>query len=187
MTAISATTAAPMRLSALLPAPSATASTSSSPSACTAIASSRCAARWPCDRPRTLAPSSCHAACDCASNIGSAAQRATRPASSDPFNEAGHHAHSGSRAIHTAGTGIASAADTGASSIVSATRQGMIVMPGGGGGSVIAPPSPTEPTLALVVFTLADTNLKNARNASGDMSRIWITVSVVSRSATRSA
>ena len=60
-------------------------------------------------------------------------------------------------------------------------------MPGGGGGSVIAPPSPTEPTLALVVFTLADTNLKKARKASGDMSRIWITVSVVSRRAARSA
>ena len=35
--------------------------------------------------------------------------------------------------------------------------------------------------MALVCFTEAETNLKNALKASGDMSRIWITISQASR------
>lgn len=64
---------------------------------------------------------------------------------------------------------------------------GTIVMPGGGGGSVMLPPSATAPTLALVCFTLADTNRKNALKASGDMSCIWITISVTCLSTSTSA
>ena len=126
------------------------------------------------------------------STPGSCAAALMNVSSSATVNASGHHAASGVRADHVAGaaTALGASGSTASDSLAtdsSATRQGMIVMPGGGGGKVIAPPSPTEPTFALVVFTLADTNLKNARNASGDMSRIWITVSVVSRNAARSA
>lgn len=66
-------------------------------------------------------------------------------------------------------------------------RYGTIVMPGGGGGSVMLPPSATAPTFALVCFTLAETKRKNALNASGDMSCIWITISVTCLSTSTSA